>query len=154
MRSKTQNILAALWRSVISWQMRLTLLTFSRVVILSADKSMSILLGRPIALRDEDCTVHFPKELDDDWYLLSPTQYLAMFIPLIISSRPLASPTRHIYLSPLERLPLYLDSTIPPGYLPSLAKSLSVFVSTNAPRLLDILPLHAWRKFNPYIHVS
>jgi hypothetical protein len=29
---------------------------------------MSILLGRPIALRDEDCTVHFPKELDDDWY--------------------------------------------------------------------------------------
>jgi hypothetical protein len=36
---------------------------------LLADKSMSILLGRPIALRDEDCTVHFPKELDDDWYL-------------------------------------------------------------------------------------
>lgn len=33
----------------------------------TADKSMSILLGRPIALRDEDCTVHFPKELDDDW---------------------------------------------------------------------------------------
>lgn len=29
---------------------------------------MSILLGRPIALRDEDCTVHFPKELDDEWY--------------------------------------------------------------------------------------
>ncbi len=32
----------------------------------SADKSMSILLGRPICLRDEDCTVHFPKELDDE----------------------------------------------------------------------------------------
>jgi hypothetical protein len=31
-----------------------------------ADKSMSILLGRPICLRDEDCTVHFPKELDDE----------------------------------------------------------------------------------------
>ena len=33
---------------------------------LSADKSMAILLGRPICLRDEDCTVHFPKELDDE----------------------------------------------------------------------------------------
>lgn len=32
----------------------------------AADKSMSILLGRPICLRDEDCTVHFPKELDDE----------------------------------------------------------------------------------------
>jgi len=31
-----------------------------------ADKSMSILLGRPICLRDEDCTVLFPKELDDE----------------------------------------------------------------------------------------
>ena len=31
-----------------------------------ADKSMSILLGRPICLRDEDCTVHFPKEVDDE----------------------------------------------------------------------------------------
>lgn len=31
-----------------------------------ADKSMSILLGRPICLRDEDCTVNFPKELDDE----------------------------------------------------------------------------------------
>jgi hypothetical protein len=31
-----------------------------------ADKSESILLGRPISLRDEDCTVHFPKELDDE----------------------------------------------------------------------------------------
>lgn len=28
---------------------------------------MSILLGRPISLRDEDCTVHFPKELDDEY---------------------------------------------------------------------------------------
>ncbi|KZS92917.1 hypothetical protein SISNIDRAFT_88982 [Sistotremastrum niveocremeum HHB9708] len=32
-----------------------------------ADKSMSILLGRPICLRDEDCTVHFPKEVDDEY---------------------------------------------------------------------------------------
>jgi hypothetical protein len=31
-----------------------------------ADKSMSILLGRPICLRDEDCTLHFPKEVDDE----------------------------------------------------------------------------------------
>jgi hypothetical protein len=31
-----------------------------------ADKSMSILLGRPICFRDEDCTVNFPKELDDE----------------------------------------------------------------------------------------
>ncbi|KAG5646535.1 hypothetical protein DXG03_003302 [Asterophora parasitica] len=37
------------------------------------DKSMSILLGRPICLRDEDCTVHFPKELDDD---ITPSAYL------------------------------------------------------------------------------
>jgi hypothetical protein len=41
---------------------------------LLADKSMSILLGRPIALRDEDCTVHFPKELDDD--CITHTAYL------------------------------------------------------------------------------
>jgi len=34
--------------------------------VLAADKSMSILLGRPICLRDEDCTVHFPRELDDE----------------------------------------------------------------------------------------
>jgi hypothetical protein len=32
----------------------------------AADKSMSILLGRPICLRDEDCTLHFPKEVDDE----------------------------------------------------------------------------------------
>jgi hypothetical protein len=31
-----------------------------------ADKTMSVLLGRPICLRDEDCTVNFPKELDDE----------------------------------------------------------------------------------------
>lgn len=31
-----------------------------------ADKSMAILLGRPICLRDEDCTLHFPKEVDDE----------------------------------------------------------------------------------------
>ncbi|KAG8214650.1 hypothetical protein J3R82DRAFT_9728 [Butyriboletus roseoflavus] len=35
-------------------------------LLFGADKSMSILLGRPICLRDEDCTVHFPKELDDE----------------------------------------------------------------------------------------
>jgi len=33
---------------------------------IAADKSMSILLGRPICLRDEDCTLHFPKEVDDE----------------------------------------------------------------------------------------
>ncbi|KAF8710825.1 GAL4-like Zn(II)2Cys6 (or C6 zinc) binuclear cluster DNA-binding domain, partial [Rhizoctonia solani] len=31
-------------------------------LLFGADKSMSILLGRPICLRDEDCTLHFPKE--------------------------------------------------------------------------------------------
>ena len=31
-----------------------------------ADKSMSILLGRPICLRDEDTTCNFPRELDDE----------------------------------------------------------------------------------------
>jgi hypothetical protein len=36
------------------------------IVFYAADKSMSILLGRPICLRDEDCTLHFPKELDDE----------------------------------------------------------------------------------------
>lgn len=35
---------------------------------------MSILLGRPICLRDEDCTVHFPKELDDEY--ITPSAYL------------------------------------------------------------------------------
>lgn len=33
---------------------------------LVADKSMSILLGRPICLRDEDTTCNFPRELDDE----------------------------------------------------------------------------------------
>ena len=32
----------------------------------AADKSMSILLGRPICLRDEDTTCNFPRELDDE----------------------------------------------------------------------------------------
>ncbi|TDL22105.1 hypothetical protein BD410DRAFT_266276 [Rickenella mellea] len=36
-------------------------------LLFGADKSMSILLGRPICLRDEDCTLHFPKEVDDDY---------------------------------------------------------------------------------------
>ncbi|EJD35204.1 hypothetical protein AURDEDRAFT_117434 [Auricularia subglabra TFB-10046 SS5] len=36
-------------------------------LLFSADKSMSILLGRPICLRDEDCTLHFPKEVDDEY---------------------------------------------------------------------------------------
>ncbi len=36
------------------------------IFVIIADKSMSVLLGRPICLRDEDCTVHFPKELDDE----------------------------------------------------------------------------------------
>jgi hypothetical protein len=35
-------------------------------LIFIADKSMAILLGRPICLRDEDCTLHFPKEVDDE----------------------------------------------------------------------------------------
>ncbi|KAG2151347.1 fungal-specific transcription factor domain-containing protein [Suillus clintonianus] len=43
-------------------------------LLFGADKSMSILLGRPICLRDEDCTVHFPKELDDEYII--PTAYL------------------------------------------------------------------------------
>ncbi|KAG2057828.1 hypothetical protein BDR06DRAFT_162916 [Suillus hirtellus] len=38
-------------------------------LLFGADKSMSILLGRPICLRDEDCTVHFPKELDDEYII-------------------------------------------------------------------------------------
>jgi hypothetical protein len=40
-------------------------------LLFGADKSMSILLGRPICLRDEDCTVHFPKELDDEYIIHS-----------------------------------------------------------------------------------
>ncbi|KAH7099515.1 fungal-specific transcription factor domain-containing protein [Auriculariales sp. MPI-PUGE-AT-0066] len=36
-------------------------------LLFGADKSMSILLGRPICLRDEDCTLLFPKEVDDEY---------------------------------------------------------------------------------------
>ncbi|KIK69662.1 hypothetical protein GYMLUDRAFT_34056 [Collybiopsis luxurians FD-317 M1] len=43
-------------------------------LLFGADKSMSILLGRPICLRDEDCSVHFPKELDDEY--ITPNAYL------------------------------------------------------------------------------
>ncbi|KAJ8080378.1 hypothetical protein PM082_017211 [Marasmius tenuissimus] len=43
-------------------------------LLFGADKSMSILLGRPICLRDEDCSVHFPKELDDEY--ITPSAYL------------------------------------------------------------------------------
>ncbi|TFK73601.1 hypothetical protein BDN72DRAFT_166713 [Pluteus cervinus] len=43
-------------------------------LLFGADKSESILLGRPICLRDEDCTVHFPKELDDEY--ITPSAYL------------------------------------------------------------------------------
>ncbi|KZV64373.1 hypothetical protein PENSPDRAFT_656617 [Peniophora sp. CONT] len=43
-------------------------------LLFGADKSMSILLGRPICLRDEDCTVHFPKEVDDEY--ITPSAYL------------------------------------------------------------------------------
>ncbi|THH05527.1 hypothetical protein EW145_g4732 [Phellinidium pouzarii] len=40
-------------------------------LLFGADKSMSILLGRPICLRDEDCTLHFPKEVDDEYITLT-----------------------------------------------------------------------------------
>ncbi|KDQ20786.1 hypothetical protein BOTBODRAFT_50846 [Botryobasidium botryosum FD-172 SS1] len=40
-------------------------------LLFGADKSMSILLGRPICLRDEDCTLHFPKEVDDEYITLN-----------------------------------------------------------------------------------
>ncbi|KAJ7844631.1 hypothetical protein B0H14DRAFT_2358519, partial [Mycena olivaceomarginata] len=43
-------------------------------LLFGADTSMSILLGRPICLRDEDCTLHFPKELDDEY--ITPSPYL------------------------------------------------------------------------------
>lgn len=43
-------------------------------LLFGADKSMSILLGRPICFRDEDCTVNFPKELDDEY--ITPSAYL------------------------------------------------------------------------------
>ncbi|KAG8897689.1 hypothetical protein FRB99_008002, partial [Tulasnella sp. 403] len=36
-------------------------------LLFGADKSMSILLGRPICLRDEDCTLSFPREVDDEY---------------------------------------------------------------------------------------
>lgn len=35
-------------------------------LLFCADKSTSILLGRPVCLRDEDSTVQFPKEIDDE----------------------------------------------------------------------------------------
>ena len=41
-------------------------LTFRADSHTPADKSMSILLGRPICLRDEDTTCNFPRELDDE----------------------------------------------------------------------------------------
>ncbi|KIL67868.1 hypothetical protein M378DRAFT_73055 [Amanita muscaria Koide BX008] len=44
-------------------------------ILFQADKSMSIILGKPIALRDEDCTVHFPRELDDEY--ITPSAYLS-----------------------------------------------------------------------------
>ncbi|KAF9221578.1 hypothetical protein BS17DRAFT_737325 [Gyrodon lividus] len=43
-------------------------------LLFGADKSMAVLLGRPICLRDEDCTVHFPRELDDEY--ITPSTYL------------------------------------------------------------------------------
>ncbi|KAF8558233.1 hypothetical protein OG21DRAFT_1220439 [Imleria badia] len=43
-------------------------------LLFGADKSTSILLARPICLRDEDCTVHFPKEVDDEY--ITPSAYL------------------------------------------------------------------------------
>lgn len=32
---------------------------------------MALLLGRPICLRDEDCTLHFPTEVDDEYITLN-----------------------------------------------------------------------------------
>ncbi|KAG8775931.1 hypothetical protein FRC12_001186 [Ceratobasidium sp. 428] len=43
-------------------------------LLFGADKSMSILLGRPICLRDEDCTLHFPKEVDDEYITVNGIQ--------------------------------------------------------------------------------
>ncbi|KAG8746600.1 hypothetical protein FRC10_004452 [Ceratobasidium sp. 414] len=43
-------------------------------LLFGADKSMSILLGRPICLRDEDCTLHFPKEVDDEYISVNGIQ--------------------------------------------------------------------------------
>ena len=71
MRGSSTDVLAVIWRYVVC-------AIFSLIIILDegatdkfpfydlADKSMSILLGRPICLRDEDCTLHFPKEVDDE----------------------------------------------------------------------------------------
>ncbi|KAJ3513575.1 hypothetical protein NLJ89_g2874 [Agrocybe chaxingu] len=57
-------------------------------LLFGADKSMSILLGRPICLRDEDCTVHFPKELDDEYaYLPQPHGKTAIVSGLNYTSR-------------------------------------------------------------------
>ncbi|KIY71708.1 hypothetical protein CYLTODRAFT_418615 [Cylindrobasidium torrendii FP15055 ss-10] len=61
-------------------------------LLFGADKSMSILLGRPICLRDEDCTVHFPKELDDEYitasaYLPQPHGKTALVSGLNYTSR-------------------------------------------------------------------
>ncbi|KAI6166598.1 fungal-specific transcription factor domain-containing protein [Pisolithus thermaeus] len=36
-------------------------------LLFGADKSMAILLGRPVCFRHEDCTVHFPREIDDEY---------------------------------------------------------------------------------------
>lgn len=36
-------------------------------LLFGADKSMAILLGRPVCFRDEDCTVRFPGEIDDEY---------------------------------------------------------------------------------------
>ncbi|KAI6042705.1 fungal-specific transcription factor domain-containing protein [Pisolithus marmoratus] len=36
-------------------------------LLFGADKSMAILLGRPVCFRDEDCTVNFPREIDDEY---------------------------------------------------------------------------------------
>ncbi|KAF8339604.1 fungal-specific transcription factor domain-containing protein [Cantharellus anzutake] len=43
-------------------------------LLFGADKSMAILLGRPICLRDEDCTVHFPKDVDDEYITFAGVQ--------------------------------------------------------------------------------
>jgi hypothetical protein len=61
-------------------------------ILFGADKSMSVLLGRPICLRNEDCTVHFPKELDDEYitlnaYMPQPNGKTAIVSGLNYSSR-------------------------------------------------------------------
>lgn len=61
---------------------------------------MSILLGRPIALRDEDCTVHFPRELDDEWYgpLFQPIS-IVFASDVVLAGSPMFSITKTEYLS-------------------------------------------------------